>query len=222
MHAVWGLYSLRKGYFCYLCTECTNVRSSKTVKSNVYLLQIWSCRCNKWLGVPVEYSALAVCAVFWNCVHLQTLSACSVHTSLVTSNFQRALLSPGSCWKRCSILPATTDKWGWQRCCRLGSAARQGLKREESVGAVGIWRGTAGYGSSHWVAGFLLQKESDVFRSVINVSGYNNVSTEAYLLLVVLGCSLELQFVLCISWAVEGKLMEVTDKMQMSSLQFFS
>lgn len=72
------------------------------------------------------------------------------------------------------------------------------------------------------MTGFLLQKESDVFRSVINVSGYNNVSTEAYLLLVVLGCSLELQLVLCVSWAVEGKLMEVTDKMQMSSLQFFS
>lgn len=60
---------------------------------------------------------------------------------------------------------------------------------------------------------FLLQKESNVFRSIINLNGSSNILTKALLLLMVFRCLLDLQLQ-CVRLAAEGKCVEVADKKQ--------
>lgn len=63
---------------------------------------------------------------------------------------------------------------------------------------------------------FLLQKESNVFRSVINLNGCGNILIKALLLLVVFRCLLDL-WLQSVRLAAEGKCLEGGDKKQMFS-----
>lgn len=69
--------------------------------------------------------------------------------------------------------------------------------------------------ASEWQA-FLLQKESNVFRSVIDLNKCSNILTKALLLLMVFRCLLEL-LLRCVMLEGEEKCVEVSDKNRMSS-----